>query len=196
MKSLRLFRHWEAVLTVMLLLSVALNVALARRVTERRREIAVVKAEARLNPGDTLPSFAGTTIDGSSVAVNYARMTVFYIITPECRWCIRNTPNINALAREVGSAFEFIGISLTPASSELISHVRASQYQFPILTQLPAGALLSLKISGTPQTVVVSTQGQVVRAWTGAFDGRVADDVEAFFNIRLPGLTGEPERKN
>jgi hypothetical protein len=165
-----------------------LNVLLARRVGEKKHEIAILKEEARLKAGDSLPPFDGKTLDGSPVAVNYKRATVLYVLTPECRWCIKNAANINAVARAVESDFDIVGISLAPASRVLSAHVLASKYQFPILTELPAAALLALKIGGTPQTVVVSSEGKVVRSWFGAFAGRTADDVEAFFRIRLPGL--------
>ena len=49
----------------------------------------------------------------------------------------------------------------------------------------------SLKIGGTPQTIVLSKNGEVLKSWRGAYMSTVKDDVENFFGIRLPGSGGQ-----
>jgi len=43
----------------------------------------------------------------------------------------------------------------------------------------------------TPQTIVVSPEGQVVENWTGAYTEEQQKQVEQYFGITLPGLKAE-----
>ena len=44
------------------------------------------------------------------------------------------------------------------------------------------------RLSGTPQTIVVSSRGEVMKNWNGAYVGDVKHEVESYFGIILPGL--------
>jgi hypothetical protein len=49
------------------------------------------------------------------------------------------------------------------------------------------------KLGGTPQTIVVSPQGQVTRIWSGAFAEDLQREVEDYFSVKLPGIM-DPEK--
>ena len=43
-------------------------------------------------------------------------------------------------------------------------------------------------LGATPETLVVSTEGKLVKNWTGSYAAGVQKEIEAYFDIRLPGL--------
>jgi len=56
-------------------------------------------------------------------------------------------------------------------------------------TRLTSETIESLGLGSTPQTIVISAEGRVLKNWKGAYGERVQPDVEAYFGIRLPGLS-------
>ena len=46
-----------------------------------------------------------------------------------------------------------------------------------------------LHLGATPQTLVVSADGTVLRNWLGAFTDEIGTEVESLFDVDLPGLT-------
>lgn len=54
---------------------------------------------------------------------------------------------------------------------------------------LPVDVKANYKFGGTPQTLVVSADGHVIKNWTGAYSGSLKTEIEGFFQIELPGLT-------
>ena len=171
---------------MLLLVSVGFNYFLAHKNRQFRRVIAHIKEEARLREGDMVPYFEGRDIDGRPVVVRYLRPTLVYVLKPSCPWCNRNVANINALAGFAKSKYEVVGISLSPDG--LREHVSASQYQFPIVAEIPATTAVELKLGGTPQTIVISRESKVIRSWIGAYSGATAVAIQDFFGFTLPGL--------
>jgi hypothetical protein len=47
----------------------------------------------------------------------------------------------------------------------------------------------SLGLGSTPQTIVISPEGRVLKNWTGSYGEQVQAELEEYFQIRLPGLT-------
>lgn len=186
-KPLRVPGSWEGRLTVLLMLSVAVNFLLTERIRQLTRTIVIMKEESRLKVGETIPSLEGRALDGKPALVSFRKPTVIYILSPDCAWCHRNVANINALKDAVSGKYDVVGVSLSPIA--LREHTESARYTFPILASASQNTLIALKVAGTPTTVVVSTDGKVVRAWSGVFVGTNASEIEEFFSIRLPGLT-------
>jgi hypothetical protein len=44
------------------------------------------------------------------------------------------------------------------------------------------------KLGGTPQTLVVSEDGKVMKNWKGAYMSNIQKEVEDYFHIDLPGI--------
>lgn len=59
----------------------------------------------------------------------------------------------------------------------------------PVYKDLTELSKLTYKLGATPQTIVVSPEGKVIKNWMGAYSGDKAREVEEYFNVRLPGLT-------
>jgi hypothetical protein len=98
----------------------------------------------------------------------------------------RNNQNINAIARLKGESFRFVGLSL--ANDGLPGYAESHQIGFPIYQNVNSESVEMLGLGTTPQTIVISPDGHVLKNWVGAFNGPIQPQVEEFFNLRLPGL--------
>lgn len=174
----------------LLIASLALNVYLGWNLKRSRSEPGRAQEAAQLSPGMTVGPVTATSLSGERETISYAdagKPTVFYVFTPACSWCERNTPNINAIVGLKGEAFRFIGLSL--ADEDLPRYVESHRFVFPVYTGLTPESVQTLRLAGTPQTIVVSPEGRVLKNWVGAFGSDVQPEVEEFFNVKLPGLT-------
>lgn len=182
------------VLIVTLLVSVALNSLLASRVRDLMHRQSLGLAEQVLKIGTILPPISARRLGGSSEEISYRgsdRPTVLYIFTPPCTWCRRNLDNFNSLVSQKPREYRFIGISLSETG--LSDYVLAHGMQIPVYTVLSADKFQAYKIAGTPQTIVVSSEGRVIQNWIGAYAGDQGSQVEAFFHAKLPGLRLDPQ---
>jgi peroxiredoxin len=178
----------------LLVCSLAINLLLARRVASLKRTIGVIKSESRLALGETVPPIVAKDPQGRTAVLDYGETqlpTVVFIISPTCGWCTKNVMNMRALTENVGDHYRFVGLSLS--SDKLIDYVKENQLEFPIYTDLPVLTMREYKLGGTPQTIVVSPSGQVIRIWSGAFAEDLQKEVEAYFSVKLPGITDPPK---
>ena len=60
--------------------------------------------------------------------------------------------------------------------------------QFPVYTDLAAKSVVAYRLGGTPDTLVVSSDGTLLRHWKGAYSGSNKQEIEEYFAITLPGL--------
>ena len=191
--SLRSVGGWQSVLIVCLVASVVLNVALALRVRDQRRAIDRVKASGVIAVGEGVPAFTAKSLSGDPVEVRYdgdSRNTVLYVFSPRCDWCDRNEPNLQEILQRSGSTHRFVAISLS--EDGLHDYVLERSYQIPVVTALDEDTKARYKLGGTPQTLVISPEGRVLENWIGVYDGEVAERVEGYFDVRLPGLAKAP----
>lgn len=185
-------RFHVVALMVMLVVSVALNVMLALKIRELTSMQSALRAEHGLEVGTAVPPITARRLDGQSETITYAdsaRPTVLYVFTPQCIWCARNLDNLKTLVDQKGKDYRFIGISLSREGLE--KYVADYQLTFPIYTDIPKEAGEAYKMGGTPQTVVISSQGKVLQSWAGAYAGDQKSQVEKYFNITLPGIRSD-----
>jgi hypothetical protein len=109
------------------------------------------------------------------------------VITPSCIWCKRNQANIDKLVDTKASDFRFIGIALAEAG--LKEYVEEHHLKFPVYTGLTKESLQSLGLGGTPETIVISPEGQILKVWMGAYTEQLRPEVEAYFGLQLPGVS-------
>lgn len=178
---------WKPIAWVALVLlgsSLGVNGALAWRLGHL--PTAPITTE-RLPAGTPLWPLEARSLSGDAVRLNPGRATpaVLYFFSTSCGWCERNWPNVLALEASTRGRYEFIGISNSIDTAEFVSE-RA--LPFICLTGLRIEALRRLHIGGTPRTIVVSSDGRVVRDWVGAYTETTLEEVERFFSVNLPGL--------
>lgn len=101
-------------------------------------------------------------------------------------------PNIEALARQASDRFRFVGLSLQERGVD--ASLKKLGIEFPSYYDASEQPVKSLHLNSTPQLVVISPQGTVIRNWIGAWNDATRRDVEAFFHVRLPGLAPLPTK--
>ena len=178
---------------LLLVFSVSLNVLLARRVQSLR-----VQSENRLAPlltvGTLVPPITAERIDGKNETLTYSSSpapTVLYIFTPPCTWCARNMDNFKTLVEKGSGRYRFIGLSLEDQG--LAGYVKKYDLTLPVYARLSPQTKETYKLSGTPQTIVISSDGRVLQNWMGAYIGDRKSQIEAFFHVALPGIR-EPQK--
>ena len=174
----------------LLIASLALNVYLGWNV-KRLKSIAAEPPETpQLAPGTVIKPVTALNLNGQQETISYAAAsspTVFYVFTTKCGWCERNTQNINAIANLRGNAFRVVGLALD--NDDVAKYVETHHFTFPVYRGLTDDSMRMLGVGGTPQTIVVSPDGRVLKNWVGAFGALTQPEVEEFFNVQLPGLT-------
>jgi len=172
-------------LAVLLGLSLCLNVVLGWRIHAIRNAGPTSSAPT----GMLLSPFMAVDLGGAPHVISFAgesKPTVLYVLNPGCHWCARNLANIKTLATQRSSDFTFIGISLK--DPDLKQYATAINLQFPIYFITDYNIIPALQLGGTPQTIVIGTDGRVWKNWIGAFGGETANEISAYFKIALPGL--------
>lgn len=187
-------RRTDVFVLLLLLASLSLNVYLGWQVRQAKTPSSSQQNTFKLSPGMKVESVTAVAVDGKPVTISYEdsdKPTVFYVLSPSCVWCERNQANIDKLAELKGNDFRFIGLSLVEPG--LKEYLEEHQLRFPTYTRLTSEAINSLGLGGTPQTIVISPEGRVLKSWRGAYTEQVQPELEEFFQIRLPGLTaGSP----
>lgn len=182
------------VLTVLLVCSVILNALLEYRLSSLRGfvgSLTYTQHGLLRNPGDPAPPLRAKTLDGSAVTIDFsdsALPTVLYVFSPDCRWCTENAMNVRALIAKTAGRFSWVGVSLK--SRNLVSRLEEMGLGIRVLMEPSWDTQVAYGLGATPMTFVVSGGRTVEKVWVGAYAQDIAIDVERFFGVRLPGLTG------
>jgi len=181
-------------MATLLVCSLGINLLLARRVVSLKLLVGTMKSEAQLAAGDKVAGITARDAQGNIAVLDYRSTsvpTVLFVISPTCGWCTKNIMNMRALTEQAGDRYRFVGLSLS--SDKLGEYVAKNKLPFTVYADLPYAPLRDYKLGGTPQTIVVSPNGEIIKVWSGAFAGNLQKDVEAFFDVNLPGVM-DPEK--
>src|SRR6266478_8943632 len=162
----------SAILTLLLIASVAINVLLAQRLRGANLARKARIAESQLNIGVTVPTIIAKRMDGQLSVISYQstnQPTVLYVFTPPCSWCGRNMDNFKTLLEKEKGQYRIIGISLS--ENKLADYVSKNELNLPVYSGLSPETLRTYKLGTTPQTIVLSPEGRVLQDWVGAYIG-------------------------
>jgi len=182
-----------AAVAVALVMSVTLNVLLAHKIRSFNDVQTARMAERLLNAGATVLPITGRRLDGRREVISYQgtnQPTVLYVFTPPYKWCARKMDNFKRLVDKGSGQYRFVGLSLSDEG--LAQHVAKNDLNLPVYSGLSTEAKQAYKLSGTPQTIVVSPESRVLQNWMGAYVGSQKSEIEAFFHVSLPGLRELP----
>lgn len=143
--------------------------------------------------GTVIPEIQAERLGGTIETITWSRSsrpTVLYVFSPECSWCRRNLPNVQALIAGTKGAYDFVGLSLSDVG--LSGYVAGYRLDIPIYFHADHRVLQDLKLHDTPQTLVISPSGRLIQTWQGAYGPGAQGEVEAIFHVRLPGLQLSP----
>jgi hypothetical protein len=181
-------KRMDIFLLLLLIASLSLNVYLGWKVKQTKPTLSIERTI--VSTGTKLDPITAVSMDGKQLTISYEatdKPTVFYVLSPTCIWCERNKANLDTLTRLKGNDFRFIGLSLGEAG--LKEYVERQFLNFPVYTKLTPGTINSLGLGGTPQTIVISPEGRVLKNWIGAYTEHLQPELEEYFQISLPGLT-------
>lgn len=165
---------------ILLVVSVTINVALARRLRAYGEPTSTQPA-----PGTFVPSLPVTTLKGRAAEIRFDRRTILYYFSPVCGWCQKNWLNVKALIAGTQDRYRFVGLS---TSADVAAYLVERGLTFEVYTGLNPEAARLLHFGGTPHTVVVGASGLVEQAWSGAYGDRQHHAIENALAVVLPGL--------
>jgi hypothetical protein len=134
--------------------------------------------------GQKAPLITASSEDGKEISIPLNRPTVLYVMAPRSLWCVRNLANIRELFKQRQNAYAFVGLSLRREG--LSDFMQSTPHPFPVYV-VSQRTIADYGLGALPSTIVVES-GIVVRKWNGAYN-KSLPAVEAFFKVKLPGIT-------
>jgi len=178
-------------MAIMLGVSLVLNLLLAYRIKNLNDSLVALNAPPpSLEVGATVSPINAHILDGQTAVIPYdsgGQPVVLYLFTPQCPWCARNLANLRTLLAQKHDAYRFVALSLT--DKEINDYAAKTQLDCPIYFNPTEESLREYKLGSTPQTIVISREGKVLKNWLGAYTGQQQSEIEQFFGITLPGMT-------
>jgi hypothetical protein len=178
-------------LLLALVASATINLWLATTVRTNKERSSGALQIPLLSPGDTIRSLSVYTLEEARTVVRFddvAIPTVLYVFTPTCRWCAENQTAIRALASSAGAKYRFIGISISDSLEGVKTYLSESSLPFPVFARVSLEDGMRYGFGVTPQTFVVTPDGAILQRWTGAYTGSVLNELELYFNTKLPDV--------
>jgi len=75
---------------------------------------------------------------------------------------------------------------LSLVKTDLHDFIQREDLGFPVYTDLAASAIAMYRLGSTPETLVVSPEGKVIKDWIGAYiQEPIRSTVEQFFSLRF-----------
>jgi hypothetical protein len=190
-------RRWAVThvgLAVLLLLSLTLNGLLIWRALYWQHRAQDRIAGQRSDPlaaMTVLPALRGKHPDGSEAVVDFTKSgkpTLLYLMSPHCGWCARNLGNFKALVQQGRNRYRLVAVSVTAEGlAEYVSANHWTPSDLEVVFDVPESVLQAEDLMATPQTLLVSPEGKLVRRWQGAYTDNQGE-VEKALGVRLPGL--------
>lgn len=170
---------WWAVAVIVLLTGIIVLQQWQLRHPQARQPIAP-------QVGEHLPPVEVVDLKQGPIRIDWTadnRPTILYVLSPTCVWCAKNLDLIRALSDAAEPKYRFIGLSLDRKG--LTEYAAKSSYRFPVYFA-EAKSANQLKLAVTPETVVVSPKGTVVKVWRGAYDSEILSDIQKTLGVTLP----------
>jgi len=148
-----------------------------------------------LSIGAEVPAVDVTDASGRRITIGFgpnSLPTIIYWFGPKCKWCKRNEIQVQHLARELSGRYRFI--SVANSSDGLTEYLESSHCSRPIYTDKNGNLRDAYGLGSTPQTLVLSPEGELLKSWTGSYESDTRADIESFFGIRLSDNENTPSQ--
>lgn len=140
-----------------------------------------------LKPGQQVPPLAANTVSGQRQAINYAdrAKTVLMVFSPQCSACERALPYWKEIKEVCArNQYQVFGISLDNAA-KTNAFLASNGLSLQSFIEIDAETTKAFKLTITPQTIVVGSDGKVEKVWPGAFNSETKAEVEKYFGISV-----------
>lgn len=182
---------FAASLSLLLVVSVALNVTLAARLRQEaaRREPGVQSIAV----GQTIPALVGEIRASAEERKPYryeprgAQGTLLYFSASQCRWSKQNLPLFIALAQQARGHYRIVAVDLSPdLKADEPSHLDTVPSAL-VIRNLDTESRKAIRVQGTPETLIVSPDGKLAQRWLGAYvDDKTKREISAYVNGSTP----------
>jgi hypothetical protein len=170
--------------------SLVVNVLLGEKVRELHKQVAASQKPWLMDVGFKVPSFDVLDATGAAVKIEYGsdvRPTLLYTFHPDCGWCNRNWANVQALHEQAGDDYRILVVSRTSEAPK--NYAEANRVALPIYHGTSEEFASTFGLRGTPQTIIVSSKGRVLKNWVGAYSDGLQEEIERDLGVRLPGVS-------
>ncbi len=134
--------------------------------------------------GHPAPEIALDTLDGQTVRLSDFRgkPVIVNFWATWCPPCRAETPELQALHRELGDKVVLLGVNVTSQDNgDVAGFVREFGVTYPILLDVDGKAFQDYNILGLPTTIFIDRNGIVNEVFTGAVN-------KAYIESKLPEL--------
>lgn len=187
------FSPHSFILTIMLIISVLLNVLMIQRLDKLKDLLPKPGNNAPVlitKPGTKVTPLVVKDVNGKTIAIKYngeQKPTVLYFFSPSCTWCAYNIDNIKYLEIRIKDKYRLIGISLD--RNNIDKYALKHSITFPIfISEVTPNMQETYGLIQVPQTIVITNDSKLEKSWQGAYHGKVRAEVEEYFNVKLPGI--------
>jgi len=166
----------------------AIVVQQGRRINQLESAFNESEVRGPLAEGMAVPGFKVKDLAGQEQEFQFARTRqkplLIYVFKPSCKWCQLNTNNFNGLADQIQQRYETIGLSLD--AENLPEYLQEHPLKAKIYTGVSGDMRSSYHLGSTPETIVVSVNGVVIKSWVGTYGNPLLRPViERFFSARV-----------
>lgn len=187
--TMRKFDAFTLCLSALLCISLGMNIVQSRKIREFQAEYEAKLQKRSVQPGTVVPSIAATEVKGGATVIRYSDSklpTVLYMFAPKCSWCQRNRAAVRSLSEQLKDKARVVGVSVATMGTD--EYLDQHPLGFQAIKDVATDAHDAFKMGSTPQTVVVSPEGKVLKSWVGAYMGNTKLEVESYFGVRLPDV--------
>jgi hypothetical protein len=181
----------DAVFLIVLLVgSLSLNVFLGWRVQRQNNVASNRPSSTTLSEGMAAPPIIMRDLNDTPQTITFTGMdkpTIVYVFSTRCSWCDRNLESLKTLVTLKGDSYRFIGLALI--DTEINKYVNEKKLNFPVYKNLTPDTVRLYGLGATPQTIVISSDGNVMKNWSGAYGEKIQKEVEMFFDTQLPKIS-------
>jgi peroxiredoxin len=170
---------------VLLVSAVVITVCLALRLKQVQDTLPV----APFRTSERAPTLRLQPVRGSTEVLTFDRgalPVLLYWFSPHCSWCEVNFANFQELAAQSVGRYKFVPIS-TASLTDLHAYVSSKGIQYPVYN-ISTGAASDYRLQGTPDTLLLSPRGVMIRHWPGAYMPSRLTEIESVLAINLPGF--------
>lgn len=170
------------ILNILLLMQ---NLSLRRQLNSAGRTDATANA---LKRGELVTPITGTDLNGQPYQVQYAnneRKQLLIFFSPSCPYCVEQGPIWRDVLNRIDSSrFNVVGIVGDREDKlEVTKHANVLGYfktriALPIVT-VSDETLANYKLTATPTTLLIDSNGRVEHAWVGKWDETKTAEVTA-----------------
>ena len=136
--------------------------------------------------GTRLPALSGHGPDGAKSVLTYGsrgQKTVLLVFSPTCGTCDENWPKWKNLINGLNKAlYRVVAVDLAPRLSRAYVEKHGLD-GIQVIADLDPGGVLDYHFRLTPQTILVSSAGEVEKVWTGLLEGNRERDAQKALGV-------------